>query len=137
GMSAPAVLHPMPHPEDAASPTPQESSPTSATASTSEYAAPASARPRLPPTTRQRLLSLAVLVGFFLIWEVACLATGVSDLILPRPTQIASVLFERLPLLWPHTVQTLYTTVAGFVLGVLVGIVLGVIVGSSRLAYDV
>lgn len=86
---------------------------------------------------RERLLSIGVTLGFFLLWELACLATGVSDLILPRPSQVAAVLFERMPLLWPHTVQTLYTTLLGFGLGVLIGIVLGVIVGSSRLAYNV
>ena len=42
-----------------------------------------------------------------------------------------------MPLLWPHTVQTLKTTVIGFALGVGVGILLGVLIGSSRLAYDV
>jgi len=101
---------------------------------------PASSEPparKLSPKARQRLLSVGVLVAFFAIWELACLATGVSDLILPRPSQIAATLIERGPLLWPHAVQTLYTTTAGFALGVLVGILLGVIVGSSRLAYDV
>jgi len=92
---------------------------------------------RFSPKTRQRLLSLAVMIGFFLVWELVCVAGGVSDLILPRPSQIAMVLIERMPLLWPHTVQTLYTTLLGFALGVLVGIVLGVIVGSSKLAYNV
>jgi NitT/TauT family transport system permease protein len=96
-----------------------------------------SAATALSPQMRRYLLSAFALVGFFLIWEVLCLATGVSDLVLPRPSQIAVVLFQKFPLLWPHTVQTLYTTVAGFVLGVLAGIVLGVLVGSSRLAYDV
>lgn len=91
----------------------------------------------ISPQARQHLLSLGVLVGFFAFWELACLATGVSDLILPRPSQIAAVLIERMPLLWPHAVQTLYTTVVGFLLGVLVGILLGVLVGSSRLAYNV
>lgn len=86
---------------------------------------------------RQQALSLATLIGFFLIWELGCLAFNVSDLILPRPSQIAMVLFQKFPLLWPHTVQTLYTTVAGFVLGVAAGIVIGVIIGSSKLAYDV
>ena len=66
-----------------------------------------------------------------------CVATGVSDLILPRPSQIAMVLWEKFPLLWPHTVQTLYTTLTGFALGVTVGIVIGVVIGSSKLAYDV
>jgi NitT/TauT family transport system permease protein len=91
----------------------------------------------IAPRTRQRLLSAGALIGFFVLWEVVCLAFGVSDLILPRPSQIALVLIQKMPLLWPHTVQTLYTTLAGFVLGVGAGIVIGVVIGSSKLAYDV
>lgn len=91
----------------------------------------------LNPQTRQRLMSAAALIGFFVLWELACRATNVSDLILPRPTQIALVLWTKMPLLWPHTVQTLYTTLTGFALGVGIGIVIGVIIGSSKLAYDV
>lgn len=92
---------------------------------------------QLSPKTKRYILSALALVGFFLLWEVICIASGVSDLVLPRPSQIAVVLWQKFPLLWPHTVQTLYTTVVGFALGVLVGIVIGVIIGSSRLAYDV
>ncbi len=33
--------------------------------------------------------------------------------------------------------QTLYTTLVGFGLGILIGIALGALIGSSRLAYDV
>jgi NitT/TauT family transport system permease protein len=91
----------------------------------------------ITPLARQRLLSASALIGFFVLWEVVCLAFGVSDLILPRPSQIALVLLQKMPLLWPHTVQTLYTTLAGFVLGVGAGIVIGVVIGSSKLAYDV
>ena len=86
---------------------------------------------------RQRVLSATALIGFFLLWELICRAGGISDLILPRPSQIAVVLWQKMPLLWPHTVQTLKTTLAGFGLGVAVGIVVGVLIGSSRLAYDV
>jgi NitT/TauT family transport system permease protein len=89
------------------------------------------------PVVRQRLLSVGAFVGFFVIWEIACLAFGVSDLVLPRPSQIASVLIHKMPLLWPHTVQTLYTTLVGFFFGVVAGIVIGVVIGSSKLAYDV
>ena len=71
----------------------------------------------LSPRVRQRLLSALALLSFFVLWEVICLAGGVSDLILPRPSQIAAVLWEKMPLLWPHTVQTLKTTLAGFALG--------------------
>ncbi|MDA7418293.1 ABC transporter permease [Xenophilus arseniciresistens] len=91
----------------------------------------------LSPVLRQRLLSALALVGFFVLWELVCLAFGVSDLVLPRPSQIAAVLLEKMPLLWAHTAQTLYTTLAGFALGVLAGVVIGVAIGSSRMAYDV
>jgi NitT/TauT family transport system permease protein len=87
--------------------------------------------------TRQKMLSALALIGFFAIWEIVCLAFSVSDLILPRPSQIAAVLWEKFPLLWPHTVQTLKTTLAGFAMGVAVGVLIGVAIGSSRLAYDV
>ncbi len=66
-----------------------------------------------------------------------CLAFGVSDIILPRPSQIVTVLVERWPALMPHTVQTLYTTLLGFALGVGIGVIIGMIIGSSRLAYNV
>ena len=91
----------------------------------------------LSPRVRQRLLSALALLSFFVMWELICLAGGISDLILPRPSQIAVVLWEKMPLLWPHTVQTLKTTLAGFAIGVIVGVVIGVAIGSSRLAYDV
>jgi NitT/TauT family transport system permease protein len=91
----------------------------------------------LAPQWRQRLYSTLALLSFFVLWEVACRALGISDLVLPRPSQIALVLVQKMPLLWPHTVQTLSTTLLGFALGVGVGILLGVLIGSSRVAYDV
>ncbi len=56
---------------------------------------------------------------------------------LPKPSEIIVTLVERLPALWPHIVQTLYTTLIGFGFGIAIGIALGVLIGSSRLAYDV
>lgn len=91
----------------------------------------------LSPATRQNLLSLLTLIGFFAIWELACIAFNVSSLILPKPSQIITVLITKMPLLWPHTAQTLYTTLVGFGIGVAVGIVLGMLIGSSKLAYNV
>lgn len=91
----------------------------------------------LSPAARQNLLSLLTLIGFFAIWELACVAFHVSSLILPKPSQIITVLITKMPLLWPHTAQTLYTTLVGFGIGVAVGIVLGMLIGSSKLAYNV
>jgi NitT/TauT family transport system permease protein len=92
---------------------------------------------KLSASTQQNLLTLLALVSFFLIWEVVCTAFAVSSLILPKPSQIATVLITKMPLLWPHTAQTLYTTVVGFGIGVAVGIVLGMLIRSSKLAYNV
>ena len=92
---------------------------------------------KLSPAAQQNLLSLLTLIGFFALWELACVAFNVSSLILPKPSQIAMVLITKMPLLWPHTAQTLYTTLVGFGIGVLVGIVLGMLIVLSTLAYNV
>jgi NitT/TauT family transport system permease protein len=87
-------------------------------------------------TLRRHLWAGCLIVAFFLLWEVLCLALQVSDLVLPRPSQIFSTLFERFGILWPHIVQTLWTTMVGFLLGVTVGVVIGAAIGTSRIAYD-
>ena len=86
---------------------------------------------------RRRLASIALIIGFFVLWQVICAGFGIRDLVLPRPSQIIATLIERLPAIWPHAAQTLYTTLIGFALGVTAGALIGVLVGSSRLAYDV
>jgi NitT/TauT family transport system permease protein len=88
-------------------------------------------------TTRRRILSVTCIVGFFVVWELLCLMFHVSDIVLPRPSQILITLWNRFPAIWPHAVQTLYTTLVGFGLGIVIGILLGMLIGSSRLAYDV
>jgi len=87
-------------------------------------------------TLKRRFASAALIVGFFVAWELICLLFGVSDLILPRPSQIVETLIQFAPGIWPHAYQTLWTTLVGFSLGVLAGLSLGVLIGSSRLAYD-
>src|ERR1043165_9368857 len=86
---------------------------------------------------RRHLASVAFIVGLFVLWEVICVAFHVSDVIVPRPSQVFVTLIQKWPALWPHTFQTLYTTMLGFVLGVAIGVAIGVIVGWSKLAYDV
>jgi NitT/TauT family transport system permease protein len=87
--------------------------------------------------TRRRVLSIVCILGFFVAWEVLCLIFSVPDIVLPRPSQILLTLWTRLPAIWPHALQTLYTTLLGFALGIVIGILLGMLIGSSRLAYDV
>src|SRR4030095_12244730 len=85
---------------------------------------------------RQKAWSAALIVLFFVAWELFCLMTGMSDLILPRPSQIFATLIAKFPILWPHILQTLATTMFGFALGVVLGVVLGAIIGVSKTAYD-
>ena len=89
------------------------------------------------PQLRRRIASAALIIGFFLLWEFLCRALNISDIIIPKPSQIIETLWVRAPQLWPHTLQTLYTTLVGFAFGILIGISLGMLVGSSRIAYDV
>jgi NitT/TauT family transport system permease protein len=85
---------------------------------------------------RAKAPSTALIIGVFVFWELVCLGFGISDIVLPRPSQILSTLWDRWPALWPHAYQTLYTTLLGFGFGVLIGVVLGVLIGSSRLAFE-
>ena len=85
---------------------------------------------------KRKFWAAALIALFFASWELFCLLAGVSDLILPRPSQVFATLLARFPVLWPHILQTLATTMAGFVLGVLLGVFLGATIGVSRTAYD-
>ncbi|TCT06075.1 ABC transporter permease [Aquabacter spiritensis] len=91
----------------------------------------------MTPGWRRHLQSAAVIVGFFVLWELACIVFHIKEIVLPRPTQILFTLWERAPAIWPHTLQTLYTTLVGFALGIVSGVLIGALIGSSRLAYDV
>jgi NitT/TauT family transport system permease protein len=84
----------------------------------------------------QKASSGVLIVLFFVGWELFCLASGMSDLVLPRPSQVIDTLIARFPILVPHILQTLATTMVGFVLGVLLGVLLGAIIGASKVAYD-
>lgn len=86
---------------------------------------------------RRRLAAVSLIVGFFVLWEIICIAFRVRDIVLPRPSQILYTLWIDAPGIWPHALQTIYTTLVGFALGIVGGVLLGVVVGSSKLAYDV
>lgn len=63
---------------------------------------------------RERLISAALIVAIFAVWELACLVFHVSAIVLPHPSQILVTRVVQMPALWPHILQTLATTMAGF-----------------------
>ena len=85
---------------------------------------------------RQKATALVLILAFFGLWEFLCVALPVSDLVLPRPTQVFETLWRRMPVLWPHMLQTLVTTMIGFGIGVLVGVLIGAAIGVSKTVYD-
>jgi NitT/TauT family transport system permease protein len=81
---------------------------------------------------RPWLLTIALL----LVWELSCRLFSVPTFVLPAPTQIfeAGIQFRE-PLLL-NSLQTLFTTIAGFAVAIVVGVMLGVAVGSSTSIYE-
>lgn len=76
-----------------------------------------------------------VLAAILLAWEAICRGFEISDFIFPAPTAIVQSLIQYAGPIAGHAMQTFWSTMAGFALGVVVGLLLGVIVGSSRLMY--
>src|SRR5262245_29861359 len=76
-----------------------------------------------------------VLVAALLLWELLCRGLKVSEFVFPAPSAIAAALWEYAGLVSRHALQTFWTTMAGFALGVGVGLLLGFVIGSSRLMY--
>jgi NitT/TauT family transport system permease protein len=83
-----------------------------------------------------RALPWLVIVGFFVLWELACLVLRIDVFILPAPTKIFASLVQYWAPIADHAFQTLITTLIGFGIAVVFGLVLGVVVGASRLIYD-
>lgn len=77
----------------------------------------------------------AVTIGLFALWELFCRVSGIDVFILPAPSDAWRAGVEFAPQLAEHSLQTLFTTVAGFLLAVVFGIFLGVAIGSSALVY--
>ena len=68
--------------------------------------------------TMEKIAPALLIVSVFVIWELFCLMAGISELVLPRPTQIVAALVKYAPAIWPHAWQTFYTTMVGFAFGV-------------------
>ena len=67
--------------------------------------------------TRAQIASMALMVGFFLLWEFLCVVFHVRDIVLPRPSQVFVTLWTERAGIWPHAFQTIYTTLIGFAFG--------------------
>jgi NitT/TauT family transport system permease protein len=85
--------------------------------------------------TLESWASWLLLAAILVLWEVICRVFHVSDFIFPAPTAILASLSQYAGPISGHALQTFWTTMAGFAIGVVVGVLLGVLVGSSRFMY--
>ena len=74
-------------------------------------------------------------IALFAIWEVMVRAMGISQTILPAPSRIAEAMVQYWSPIWKNSVQTLYTTVLGFLIAVVAGLGLGLFIGWSKSIY--
>ncbi|HWE61548.1 MAG TPA: ABC transporter permease [Chloroflexota bacterium] len=71
-------------------------------------------------------------VLFLGLWQVGATVFGVSDLLLPRPSQIGQALWQDRALLVENAWITLQEIVIGYLLALTIGFALGVLLHSSR-----
>jgi NitT/TauT family transport system permease protein len=89
----------------------------------------------MKPRALEKYSSWIVLAAIIVIWELICRVFQVSDFIFPAPSAILVSLRQYVGPITQHALQTFWSTMAGFALGVVVGVLLGFLVGSSRLMY--
>ena len=81
---------------------------------------------KLQQKRKIRLFQWLLLIGLFLIWEIATRYRILDPLIFSSPTAVTKLFITKLfdGTLFPHVLVTLLETVAGFLLGTLFGTIL-------------
>jgi len=77
-----------------------------------------------------------VMAALLVVWQIACIVFDVPEIILPKPTKIFVVFYERFDILLRFCLETLWTTVIGFLLAIAGGLLLGLAVGASPFVYS-
>ncbi len=74
------------------------------------------------------LYPLSTTLGLLLIWQVCVTALTIPDYLMPGPFVVVKEIFNNVPLLWEHTLVTLYETSLGFLMGLAFAIPVSVMV---------
>lgn len=90
----------------------------------------------LRPRVVEKILPWAIVIGLFLLWEVACRAFAIPVFVLPPPSLVAASIVQWWDPIVDNSAQTLMTTVIGFAIAVAFGLFLGVVLGSSAVIYN-
>ncbi|MVW71664.1 MULTISPECIES: ABC transporter permease [unclassified Bordetella] len=84
---------------------------------------------------RNRTLSIVLLIVLLAGWEFAVRQSGISALVLPAPTAVATTLWSTLSsgYLWPHISATLVEMLFGLAAGGALGMAMGIALAESAL----
>ncbi|TFG37878.1 MAG: ABC transporter permease, partial [Syntrophobacterales bacterium] len=82
------------------------------------------------PVRKSNYISLAIMLVFLAIWELACRGLAVPDFILPAPTQILAVAIFQSNILLPHAAVTALEIVMGIFLALLIALPLATVMFS-------
>lgn len=82
-----------------------------------------------------RFLPWLCTIGFFVLWQLACVVLDIDTFILPSPIQVWHSFTTYTWLIMSNALQTLMTTVAGFALGIVFGLLFGLLIGASPIVY--
>ena len=97
---------------------------------------PSTARPvRSSHIDWVKLSPWLVTIGMFVLWEAVCRLFAIPQYILPSPSVIWAAMMQFRGPLVSHSIQTLWTTLAGFGMAIVFGLILGLAVGWSRIIY--
>lgn len=84
----------------------------------------------------RRAMPWIFMAVFLTIWEIACVAFAVEEIILPRPSRIFVVIVQRADILLDFCFDTLWTTLIGFAIAIVGGLILGLVIGASPFIYS-
>lgn len=85
---------------------------------------------------RALLLPTVVFVATLVVWEVAVVALGVQQIVLPRPSAVAVTMVQMAGPIAFHARYTLVSTLVGFGAAVGLGLLLGFVIGASATAHE-
>ena len=74
-------------------------------------------------------------IGFLLVWQLACLVFHIPAFVLPSPTLIAASLQKQIGPIMENSWVTLLRTLVGFAIAVVLGVLLGLAIGMFRFIY--
>ena len=82
-----------------------------------------------------RLSPILYTIGLFVLWELGARLSGLPHTILPTPTRVFEAIFQYWSPIWKNSVQTMYTTVLGFIIAIVAGLGIGLFIGWSKTIY--